>query len=174
MEIHEQHVKIVLSRLQQHKLYAKLEKCQFEVDTIDFVGYTISPKGVSMDKSKIKTILDWKPPQNIHDIQVFLGFCNFYRRFINNFAKISAPLTRLLRKNQKFQWDSMAQQSFETLKTMFTSAPILAHPDPKLPFIVETNASSFAIGCILSQVNPVTNKLHLCLLFKIYVRVGKK
>src|SRR5690606_24528425 len=94
---------------------------------------------------------EWKTPQNVHDIQVFLGFANFYRRFIKNFSKVVAPITKLLKKDIPFIWDQAAKEAFESLKKAFTSDPILKHFDPYKPCYIETDASKDAIGAICSQ-----------------------
>lgn len=150
-EQHEEHVKLVLQRLQDHGLYAKLEKCEFHQTSISYLGYVISPDGISMDKSKVSAINDWSAPKSQKDIQVFLGFCNFYRRFIPNFSKLAQPLTSLLKKNAPFSWTSTTRQSFDSIKQSFASEQILAHPNPDQQYIVEVDASNFGLGCILSQ-----------------------
>ena len=104
-----------------------------------------------MDSAKVKTILEWKPPRNVKDVQVFLGFANFYRKFIKGYSKITEPLTRLLRKDTKFLWSEKTQSAFDTLKTAFTSAPILTHFNPERPIILETDASDYALAGILSH-----------------------
>jgi hypothetical protein len=155
---HENHVRVVLERLRKYKLYCKLEKCSFAMDTISYLGYVISTTGVSMDPDKVSAVLTWPTPQSVHDIQVFLGFANFYRRFIRNYAKITQPLTALLRKDVKFEWSDATMEAFETLKMAFVSPPVLIHPDTSAPFIVETDASDFALCGVLSQYD---NDQHL-------------
>jgi hypothetical protein len=150
-EEHVNHVKSVLSKLRHNRLWAKAEKCKFFQTSVDFLGYIVSTDGISMDPSKVKSILDWPAPKSVKDIQVFLGFANFYRRFIKNYSKITAPLTKLLRKNTKFQWNDPAQNAFDSLKKSFTSAPILTHFDPGRPIILETDASDFALAGIISH-----------------------
>src|SRR5204863_9853214 len=95
-EEHIEHVRKVLQRLQEHKLYVKLEKCKFHVQKTNFLGFIISPEGVEMDPASIATILDWPVPKSVHDIQVFLGFANFYRRFIESYSHLVLPFTNLL------------------------------------------------------------------------------
>jgi len=111
----------------------------------------ISPNGIFMDKSKVETIQCWATPSSVKDIQRFLGFVNFYRRFIKGYSKIATPLITLTCKGKPFLWNPTAQVAFDTLKMAFTSAPILIHPDPAKPFIMETDASDFTLGAILSQ-----------------------
>src|SRR5213079_2217573 len=103
---------------------------------------------------RISTIADWPAPASMHDIQVFLGFANFYRRFIEGYSRVVLPLTALLRKNVKFKWTSEAQAAFDNLKALFTSAPLLKHFDPELPITLHTDASGAAISGILSQIHP--------------------
>ncbi len=150
-EEHRKQVRLVLERLRSAQLYAKAEKCEFHRAEIEFLGYIISPSGVNMDSKKVSAITSWPVPKSVHDIQVFLGLANFYRRFVKGFSKIALPLTALLAKNAEFIWSPSAQQAFDTLKSAFTTAPVLAHFDPSRKIVVETDASDFAIGCILSQ-----------------------
>ena len=152
LEEHKDHVRQVLARLRSKNLFVKLEKCQFHTDTTDFLGFIISPKGISMDPKKVEAITSWPIPTCQKDVMSFLGFANFYRRFVRSFSRIAIPLTALLKKtSSRFAWTDSAQQAFDTLKLAFTSAPILAHFDPSLPCIVEPDASDFACGGVLSQ-----------------------
>jgi hypothetical protein len=144
-------VKAVLEKLRQNRLWAKAEKCRFFQSSVDFLGYIVSTDGVSMDPAKVNTILEWQPPKSVKDIQIFLGFANFYRRFIKNYSKITAPLTKLLRKESKFTWNDAAQDSFDSLKKSFTTAPILTHFDPERNIVLETDASDFALAGIISH-----------------------
>jgi hypothetical protein len=158
-EEHKEHVRLVLQKLREMGEYAKLEKCMFYQLQVEFLGYIISGNGISMDPHKVATILDWKIPKTIRDIQCFIGFSNFYRIFIRNFSNITAPLTELIKKD-KLQWTHTVQEAFTTLKNAFFSAPILIHADLTQPFIIEADASDFALGCpILSQVGS-DDKLH--------------
>src|SRR5690606_7802766 len=138
---HVEHLKTVLKRLQDNKLYCKLEKCQLFAKSLTYLGYVISPEGVAMDPSKTSTIAQWPAPKNKHDVQVFLGFANFYRKFIANFASLALPLTALLKKEAAFQWDAALEEKFNQLKQAFSNAQLVAHPDNTKPFVVETDAS---------------------------------
>jgi hypothetical protein len=111
----------------------------------------ISPDGIFMDKSKVETIQCWATPSSVKDVQRFLGFADFYRRFIKGYSKIATLLITLTCKDKPFSWNPTTQAAFDTLQMAFTSAPILIHPDPAKPFIVETDALDFALGAILSQ-----------------------
>ncbi len=150
-EDHDKHVRLVLATLREHGLYAQLEKCEFDKSSVAFFGYVISPNGIFMDKSKVETIQCWATPSLVKNVQRFLGFANFYRRFIKGYSKITTPLTALTCKDKPFSWNPKAQAAFDILKMTFTSAPILIHPNPAKPFIVETDALDFALRAILSQ-----------------------
>ena len=103
-----------------------------------------------MDQNKVKSVLDWPTPKNLKELQSFLGLCNFYRKFIKNFAKIIEPLRILLRKDSVFAWNPKADDAFNKLKASFTTSEILIFPDPEKEFVIETDASDFAVSCILS------------------------
>ena len=163
---HKKHVREVLRRLRKHGLYARPDKCHFGVDSIEYLGFILSKEGLKMDQSKIQTIKDWPEPRKVKDVQSFLGFANFYRRFISEYSDIVVPLTRLTRKGTQWNFNDDARKSFEALKSAFTSAPILTHWIPDRPIIVETDASDYALGAILSietnsrEVHPVA--FHSC------------
>ncbi|CAN2390671.1 K02A2.6-like, partial [Pristimantis euphronides] len=145
LEEHQRHVRIVLERLRENHLYIKLEKCEFHKTKIQFLGYVISPQGLRMDSSKIQAIQDWPAPKNVKEVQRFIGFANFYRRFIRNFSEVVSPITQLTQKKKAFSWSPQAQDAFALLKSRFTSAPILVHPNPELAFSIEVDASDCAI-----------------------------
>ena len=105
----------------------------------------------SLDPVKLKAIVEWETPKTVKQVQAFLGFGNFYRRFIKNFSIIAKPLHSLSKKGIKFEWTKPREEAFEELKRAFTSAPVLQHPDPQKPFLVETDSSDFALGAVLSQ-----------------------
>ena len=160
LELHRHHVKKVLTILRKHKLFLKAEKCEFERTTIQFLGFVISTGGVAMDPQKIKAILDWPTPVDKKAVQRFIGFANFYRRFIVGFSAIVIPITKLTHQGSHFHWSQEAQEAFEKLKKIFSSAPVLRHPDPKLPFTLEVDASETALGAILSQRQGLKSLLH--------------
>ncbi|XP_069599266.1 uncharacterized protein [Ranitomeya imitator] len=141
---------MVLERLRQNHLYIKLEKCKFHQTEIQFLGYVMSSRGICMDESKTQAIKNWPVPKNVKEVQRFIGFANFYRHFIRNFSEVVSPITQLTRKRSTFSWTPQAQEAFSHLKSKFTTAPILVHPNPELAFIVEVDASDCAIGAILS------------------------
>ncbi|WVZ58398.1 hypothetical protein U9M48_008675 [Paspalum notatum var. saurae] len=122
---HEEHLRIVLSRLREHKLYAKFSKCAFWLKEVAFLGHILSAKGVAVDPSKVEDVLNWKQPQTVTEIWSFLGLAGYYRRFIKDFSKIAKPMTALTQKNAKFAWSSKCEEAFGTLKTLLTSALFL-------------------------------------------------
>ncbi|UTT89457.1 hypothetical protein NDA17_006493 [Ustilago hordei] len=135
-EVHVKHVTEVLTRLRSNRLFAKLSKCEFHTKTVEFLGYIIKPTGIEMDPEKVRTVKEWPMPESIHDIQRFLGFANFYRRFIAHFARIAKPLTALVKpieRFKKFELPEEAQQAFHKLIQAFTSAGVLQHFDYHLP-----------------------------------------
>ncbi|KAL0152240.1 hypothetical protein M9458_051963 [Cirrhinus mrigala] len=163
---HIDHVRTVLSRLLENQLYIKAEKCEFHVSQTSFLGYHISHHGVRMDATKVQAVTDWPQPSTIKELQRFLGFANFYRRFIRNYSTVASPLTTLLKgKPKKLIWTEEASLAFTSLKERFTSAPILKHPDPNLPFVVEVDASDCGIGAVLSQRHRQPGELYPCAFF---------
>jgi len=160
MDTQFQHLIEVLKRLRKAGLYSKLEKCEFCVPFLDFLGYRISSEGIFMDPKKVSSILEWPIPQNIKELQSFIGIANYYRRFIPGFSKITYHLNSFLKKNTKFIISSEVQEAFNTLKSKFSSAPVLVYPNRDLPFLVETDSSNFAIGAILSQKSSNDEKIH--------------
>ena len=150
MESHQQHVWEVLHRLWLHHLFAKPEKCEFHLDSVEYLGYHLSPEGLMMSPDKIQTISDWPEPCKVKDIQSFLGFTNFYRWFIFNYSDIVVPLTRLTHKDTPWNFSEECLRSFNALKHAFTTVPILTHFILDTPITVETDASDYAVASILS------------------------
>jgi hypothetical protein len=152
---HAKHLRIVLQRLRDHKLYAKFSKCEFWLDSVKFLGHTISKEGISVDPRKVQEVMDWKPPKSVHQIRSFLGLAGYYRRFIPDFSRIAKPMTELLKKGVKFVWSEECDKAFHTLREHLTSAPVLTQPDMSKPFEVFCDASSTGHGCVLMQENRV-------------------
>jgi transposase InsO family protein len=149
---HREHVNKVLRRLEEAGLQLDIDKCEFEVKSTKYLGFIVEAgKGIRMDPEKVKAILAWEIPCSVKGVRSFLGFANFYRRFIHDFSEISAPLTELTKKDMAFQWTAAADQAFTRLKEMFTTAPILTQFDPDRETVVEADSSGWATGGILSQ-----------------------
>jgi hypothetical protein len=150
---HEDHVRKVLERLREYGLYCKAEKCEFSVKKVGFLGFVVSPDGIEMEADRIATIEDWPTPKSVKDVQVLMGFTNFYRRFVKKYAKVTAPISDLLKKEAsgKWEWTQHAEIALQKLKRAFTEAPILQHFDPEKPITLQTDASGFAIAGILNQ-----------------------
>ena len=125
-EDHAEHLRVVFSRLTEHKLYAKFSKCEFWLRKVPFLGHVLSEDGSLVDPSEVQEVLDWKAPTSVHEVWSFLGLAGYYRRFIPDFSKISKPMTRLLQKDEKFVWTLECEVAFHTLRMLLTTAPILA------------------------------------------------
>ena len=151
LEEHIIHVRRVLKRLIENKLVAKLSKCEFHKQELTFLGNVISKDGVKTDPDKLEAITKWPRPNKVKELQSFLGFRNYYRRFINKFAEIARPLYALTSSKKKFEWDQEAEKAFKELKQAMVSPPVLSYPDYDKQFIVECDASKYAIGGVLSQ-----------------------
>jgi hypothetical protein len=150
-EEHEEHLRLVLQKLREHRLYAKLRKCEFWLKQLAFLGHVISKGGISMDPNKVRDILSWNAPMIVSDIRSFLGLAGYYQRFIEGFSKISKPMTELLEKDRKFEWTPTCEASFQELKKRLTTAPILVMPDMEKPFSIYCDASGQGLGCVLMQ-----------------------
>lgn len=157
---HVDHVSKILSMLQTHKLTASPEKCRFFVDSVVFLGFVISPSGISMDPLKLSTIADWPYPKTAPELLRFLGFSNFYRRFISHFSHIVAPLTALTQKSvpaTSLLKTDPPRKAFETLRTLFTSSLFLLHFNFDKPRVFHVDCSGVALSGILSQTADAGN-----------------
>ena len=150
-EEHQQHLRQVLERLREHKLYAKRSKCEFGKGSVTFLGHVLSADGIHTEPNKIRAIESWPALTNVEELRSFLGLASYYRRFIAGHARITVPLSRLLKKDVPFTWGADEQRAFETLKRALVTAPVLRSPDPDLPYVVTTDASDYAVGAVLSQ-----------------------
>ena len=142
----------------------KLSKTVFDAPKMEFLGLIIGQGKVEMDKKKLEAIEKWKPPTTVKGVWSFMGFVNFYRKFIPNFSNIVAPLNLLTRKNELWKWTPLQQTAFDELKRIFSSAPVLQIPDVARPFSIMTNTSLLAAGAILLQ-NDANQDLHPCAYF---------
>ncbi|KAK1666131.1 hypothetical protein QYE76_054290 [Lolium multiflorum] len=150
-EEHTEHLRLVLTKLREHRLYAKFSKCEFWLQELIFLGHVVSAKGVAVIPEKVQSVLDWKTPKSAKEIRSFLGLAGYYRRYIENFSKIAKPMTDLLKKDKKFEWSEKAEESFQTLKIKLTTAPVLVLPDTSKDFVIFCDASLQGLGCVLMQ-----------------------
>jgi hypothetical protein len=154
-EEHAGHLHVVLQRLREHRLYAKLSKCDFWLKEIKFLGHTISQTGIAVDPDKVQEVMNWKLPTIVRQIRSFLGLAGYYRRFILDFSRIVKPMNELLKKGAKFVWGQKCEDAFHTLRQHLTTAPVLTQPDNDKPFDVYCDASGTGLGCVLMQDNGV-------------------
>jgi len=161
-EDHAKHLALVLDRLREHHLFAKPAKCVIGARTIEFCGHVVGGGELRTARSKTQLIESWPTPTNAHEVRQFLGLASYYRRFVRDFATLAAPLSELLKekdealrkkKNRPIVWTARCQLSFETLKKALSNEPVLAQPRPRDPFVIETDASEWAIGCCLLQAD---------------------
>ncbi|KAK2441465.1 hypothetical protein QL285_012763 [Trifolium repens] len=150
-EEHVEHLRLVLQVLRESKLYANPSKCEFWLEEVNFLGHVISRDGIAVDPAKIDTVLSWKQPQTVTDVRSFVGLAGYYRRFIEGFAKIVAPMTQLTRKDQPFAWTEKCDSSFQLLKERLTTSPVLVLPQSDEPYEVYCDASHQGLGCVLMQ-----------------------
>ena len=152
---HEQHLKIVLQTLRDKKLYAKLNKCDFWLKEVSFLGHIVSAEGIRVDPAKIEAVVNWKPPRSVTEVRSFMGLAGYYRRFVRDFSIIASPLTKLLRKGVKFEWSDKSQNSFKQLKRMLVKALVLMQPTSRKEYTLYSDASSIGLGCVLMQDGKV-------------------
>ena len=124
-EDHEDHLRVVLQTLRDHQLYAKFSKCEFWLTEVRFLGHVASASGVSVDPKKVEAVMSWERPKSVFEIRSFLGLAGYYKRFIEDFSRLAAPMTKLTRKEVKFEWNDSCERAFQELKRRLTSAPIL-------------------------------------------------
>jgi len=153
-------IKEVLKRLQFNDLYTKAEKYFFEQSNIKYLSIIISENKVQIDEKKLSGVLEWPVLTKVKQVQAFLGFANFYCRFIENFTKMSKPLSDLTKKDSTWTWGKEQQNTFEILKKAFTMAPVLRIPNNKDPFKLSTDTSNFATRAVLLQKDMQTNLWH--------------
>ena len=146
---HDEHLRLVLQTLRDHKLYAKLSKCDFWMREVSFLGHVVSERGVEVDQKKVEAITQWPTPTSVSEIRSFLGLAGYYRRFVQDFSRIAAPMTRLTQKKVKFVWDDKCQESFDELKKRLTTADVLTLPSGSEGYSVFCDASRVGLGCVL-------------------------
>src|SRR3954469_17596235 len=174
----ERHLRIALQTLREHRLYAKFSKCEFWMSEVKFLGHVVrynhsnssilvarvsnrgcfsfvTAAGIAVDPEKIEAVITWERPKTVFDIRSFLGLAGYYRRFVRDFSRLVAPLTRLTRKGAPFTWSDECEASFLELKTRLTTAPILIIPERGLGYTVSCDASLLGLGCVLEQLGGV-------------------
>jgi len=148
---HELHVRKVLQKLQEAGLQVDIKKCEFSVTRTKYLGFIISTAGIEVDPEKVAAIKKWQFPKSVKGVQAFLGFCNFYRRFISGYGTIAKPLNQCTRRDQVFDFDDKCQAAFRQLQEALTTAPILVHYHPERESMLETDASDGVVAGVLSQ-----------------------
>lgn len=151
---HIRHLDVVLSRLEQAGLKLNLKKCKIARAEVSYLGHVIDKSGVRPDNSNTEAVKDYPRPKNVKEMRTFLGLASYYRRFVKDFASLADPLFKLCHPKEKFEWGEIHEKAFESLKKALISPPVLAHPDPAKPYIIQTDASDVAIGAILAQSSP--------------------
>ena len=152
MDQHRKDIKAVLRALLEAKIKLKPTKCEFHQQETKYLGFIVNPEGVRADPVKTSAIDVWQPPKSVKGVQSFLGFCNFYRRFIEGFSRIAKPLYDTTKKDTKWEWKEKQQEGFDELRKRLTTAPILQHFKPELPIMIETDGSNYVCSEILSQL----------------------
>ena len=150
---HAKRTRQVLQRMTELDLHLKLEKCQFDVPEVEYLGMIVKPGQLAMDPVKLDGIAAWPTPAKVKDVRSFLGFANFYRRFIPDYSTVACPLLDLTKKDNCWDWTPTCQQSFDKLKKLFLSRPVLHLPDFAKPFAIATDALKYASGAILLQTD---------------------
>ena len=148
---HKRHLKIVLETLRKNTLYCKPSKCEFGVSEVLFLGHRINGSSIFPDAEKIAAVQNWPTPSSVSEVRQFLGFANYFRRFINHYSSMSGPLEEITGKNAHFTWNGIRQTAFDELRTALLDAPVLKIADVEKPFRVETDASDFALAGVLLQ-----------------------
>jgi hypothetical protein len=157
----------VFDRLRQVNLKLKPSKCAFLRRSVEFLGYRISARGIETDNRKTQTIADWPIPKKLKEVRGFLGLCGYYRRFVEKFSDIAAPLHAMTKKNTPFNWTEECQKSFDTLKQKLTEASILALPCDVGGYVLDTDASDHGLGAVLSQVQDGEERV-ICYASRLY------
>jgi hypothetical protein len=150
-EEHIVHLQRVFDRLREHKLYAKLTKCSFFKEELQYLGHIVGRGGLKVDPKKISVVHDWPVPVNVHDVRRFLGLANYFRKFIQGYSRLASPLTELTGSNTPWTWTGQQQAAFEGIKHALTRAPVLALPDPSKQYKVICDAIDFGVGAVLTQ-----------------------
>jgi reverse transcriptase-like protein len=141
----------ILQKIKDHDLFLKAKKCSFHKKQVEYLGIIIGQEKVEIDPVKVEGIAKWPTLITVKDVRSFLGFCNFYHSFITNFSAVAHPLNDLMKKQRQWSWTEEEQASFNTLKDLCSSYPILQSLDWTKPFYMDTDTSDFALGAIINQ-----------------------
>ena len=152
---HEEHLRKVLTTLREHKLYAKFSKCEFWLRQVSFLGHVVSKNGIFVDPTKVEAITKWERPTTVTEVRSFLGLAGYYRRFVQDFVKISSPLTKLTKQGVPFKWDDACEASFQNLKERLVTAPVLIVLESSEGYVIYSDASMKGLGCVLMQHEKV-------------------
>ena len=150
-EEHEDHLRIVLQTLRDHQLYAKFSNCKFWLTKVKLLGHVVLASGVLVDLEKVEAVMSWERPKSVFEIRSFLRLVGYYKRFIEDFSRLAAPMTRLTRKRVKFELNDLCEKAFQELKRRLTSAPILIVPEQGHRFTMYCDAFKDGLGCVLMQ-----------------------
>jgi len=166
--------KMVLDKLREHDLFLKAKKCEFCKIKLEYLGMIIEEGRISMDPVKLGGIKDWPIPTTVKQVRSFLGFGNFYRKFISHYSDLARPLNDLTKKDKKFEWTNDCQESFDTLKKRFTEEPVLLMPDQSKPFQIESDASKVATGAVLTQLDSNGDRHPVAFMSKTFSDTERK
>jgi RNase H-like domain found in reverse transcriptase/Reverse transcriptase (RNA-dependent DNA polymerase) len=170
----QERIKQVLQQLREHDLFLKPKKCEFNKSTMEYLGLIIQEGKLSMDPVKLSGIRDWPTLTSVKQVQGFIGFANFYRRFIKKFSKLVLPLNNLLQKDTKFDWNDQCQEAFKTLKGRFLQEPMLMMLDHSKPFQIESDASKYASGAVLTQTDINGDRHPVAFLSKTFTDMERR
>jgi len=140
-------------------LVLKSPKCSLFQKEVSFLGHVVTPDGISCDPEKLKTIQDWKTPHTLTEVRSFIGFCAYYRKFIDNFSTRAGPLYNLYKKSVEFEWTDACEEAFQDLKVALMEPPVLAYPEPGGSYLLDTDASNNGLGAVLSQIQDGDEKV---------------
>ena len=154
-EENEGHWRIVLQTLREHQLYAKFSKCEFWLTKVRILGHVVSTSGILVDLEKVEAVMSWERPKSVFEIHSFLGLIGYYKRFIEDFSRLAELMTRLTRKEVKFEWNDSCEKAFQEVKRRLTSAPIMIVPKRGQRYTMYCDASKDVLRCVLMQPGRV-------------------
>ena len=154
-EEHEDHLRVILQLLRHHQLYAKFSKCKFWLTEVSFLGHMVSALSLSVDPEKVKAVMSLERSKSVFEIRSFLGLAGYYRRFIEDFSRLSTHMKRFTQNEVKFKWNDLCEKAFQELKRRLTSASILIVPERGRRYIMYCDASKAGLGCVLMQSGRV-------------------